>query len=642
MKTICPYCGIGCGIEVENKRVTPLKHITNKGMMCVKAALLPETINSKRIHSPILDNKEISLEDAISILSTYIKRSIKKYGKNSIAFYMGAQIPTEDQYMFVKLGKGFIGTGAFDSNVRLCMASAAYALRYSFGYPLPTSNYDDVLKAKTLFIVGANPAASYPVLWNQIISAKNADKEKKIIVIDPIMTETAEQADYFIRIPSGGDVILLNGIIYHILSITTNNSFNYIENLDELKRVAMKWHPSKVSQLLSIDEKIIIDLAERILRTNTVFMWGMGVNQRSNGTDLGILISTIAMLTNNVYGEGKGVLPLTGQHNSMGAREIGALAGLLPGFRYVENEEEVKEMENIWEIPPYSISRTYYTITEIYRLIEERKIKVLWIIGTNPVISLPRSNKFKELLSYVDLVVVEDAYETETAKSADMIIPVATWGEREGIHTSGDRTVTYMPKIFDTHLKADYEIAKMVGEKLNFNMNEDLRSIFNEMVKVLEGRLVDYNGIKYGEFSTYRQPKFKPKKYKTKAVDLESYPEEGFILMTGRLMTLWNTKFRNNLKLIMLSNMEEDEILISEIDAKELNINSGDVIEISTKQNSLILRAKISNRVPKGILFIPFHWGRANELMDWKIDKISKEPAFKEITVNSVRVVKNI
>ena len=640
MKTICPYCGISCGIEVEKgKRITPVKHVTNKGMMCIKAALLPETLNSRRLLYPTFDEREVKLDYAIDILSSEIRRNLKKFGKNSVAFYIGAQIPTEDQYEFVKLGKGFIGTGLFDSNVRLCMASAAFALKYSFGYPLPTADYEDLIKAKTIFIVGANPASSYPVLWNQVLSSKNADREKKIIVVDPILTETAEQADYFIRIPPGSDVILLNGIIYHILS-TTNKDFSYIENFEEIKEISMKWYPSKVSKVLSIDEGLIKSISERVAKTNTVFIWGMGVNQRSNGTDIGILISTIAMLTDNVYGEGKGVLPLTGQHNSMGAREVGALAGMLPGLRYVDNEEEVREIEDFWEIPRYSISRKYYTITEFYELMESKKIKVLWIIGTNPVVSLPRSNKFKELLSYVDLVVVEDSYETESVKYADLVIPVATWGERSGIQTSGDRTVSFMPKVFDSYLKADYEIAKLVGERLGFKMNEDLKDIFNELLKVMDGRPVDYSGLKYGEFSYYKQPKFKPKIYKTKGVDVDYYPQDGFILMTGRLLTLWNTNFRKNIKLSMITNLEEDEILISEADAKKLGINNGDLIEISTKEYSLIFRAKISSKLPEGLLFVPFHWGKANSLMDWKIDKMSKEPAFKEIIVNYVRRVR--
>ncbi len=639
MKTICPYCGIGCGIEFEKNRVTPVKYITNKGMMCIKASLLPETLKSKRITSPMLDGKEIDLDLALTNLSTYIRRNIKKFGKNSIAFYMGAQIPTEDQYLFVKLGKGFIGTGVFDSNVRLCMASAAYSLKYSFGYPLPTANYDDIPKAKTIFIIGANPASSYPVLWNQILHSKNIDKDKKIIVIDPILTETAEHADYFIKIPPGGDIILLYGLIYYLLSKAKN--IDQIENIEELKNIAMMWYPSKVSQLLSINEKIIKDVADRISSTNSIFMWGMGINQRSYGTDLGILVATLAMLTDNVYGEGKGVLPLTGQHNSMGAREIGALAGMLPGLRYVDNEDQVKEVEDFWEIPRYTISRNYYTITEFYELMEERKIKVLWIIGSNPVISLPRSDKFKELLSYVDLVVTQDAYETETSISSDMIIPVATWSERSGIHTTGDRTVSFMPKIKESEFKADYEIARIVGEKLGFKMNTDIKDIFNELVKITENTPVDYQRIKYDEFNGYKQNKFKPIRLRTKAIEPNYSLQEGYVLITGRLLALWNTKYRSNFKLNMINDIEKDEILISEEDGKELGIKNGDIIEISTRENSLIFKAKLSNRLSKGIIFVPFHWGKANSLMDWKIDKISKEPAFKEIVVSSIKVIKS-
>ncbi|BFH74032.1 nitrate reductase [Sulfurisphaera javensis] len=611
----------------------PENYITNKGMLCIKGSTLLETVNSGRILYPYLDNKEVEWKKALEYTTIKMKRIIRK-GKDSLGIYIGAQIPTEDQYLAVKLGKGFIGTASFDSNVRLCMASAAFALKYAFGDPSPTASYDDIDKAETYLLIGVNPASNFPVLWNRMISNK-LKRKAKIIVIDPIYTDSAQQADLYVRIPPGKDILLLNSIAY--LLIKKNIIRIEPENFKEFKEVVMKYQPERISKIINVKEDTISYIADRIAQSKTLFMWGMGVNQTERAVDTGILISTLAMLTGNVDIEGSGVLPLTGQHNSMGAREAGALAGMLPGLRYVDNEEEVEEVERFWNLPKYSIPRHYYTITEMYKLIEERKIKALWIIGTNPVVSLPQARKFADLLSYLDLVIVQDAYFTETTKFADVIFPALSWGEREGIHTAGDRTVGYLSKILEGKGEArpDWMIIQDVANYLGFEFKyTNIEDIFNEFKLLTKNRIDDISNLTYKELEKgYRWP-VKPKIFRTRPVEFEKYDlieDNEFIVITGRTKGHWNTRTRSS-KSWSLNVISDDDYIFLDIEiCNKLHIKDGNDVKIITGEGYTVVPAKCVDWIKGNIAFMPFHWGHTNKIMDWKIDRESKEPAYKHL-----------
>ncbi|MEM4086714.1 MAG: molybdopterin-dependent oxidoreductase [Saccharolobus sp.] len=638
MKTICPYCGINCGIEVKEKKIVPANHITNKGQMCVKASTLIETMTVGRLLRPVIKTRETSWNEVTDFIAKIIRQVSKKYGKNAIAFYMGAQIPSEDQYLAVKLGKGVIGTGMFDSNVRLCMASAASALKIALGLPLPTADYDDIDKAETFYLIGVNPAANYPVLWNRIISRRNKALAK-ILLQDPVFQDSAADADIFINLKPGTDIIFLSGIIYQII-MNDHANLKDIENAEQLLEFVKRWPPSKVSTITGVDERLIRSIAERIMSTKTLFMWGMGVNQTSRGTYTGIMIIALAAVTNNLFGEGRGVMPLTGQHNSMGAREVGALAGMLPGYRYVENQEDVEFMEKFWNIPEYSISRKYWTINDMYQEMEKKKIKLLWIIGTNPVISLPESKRFREILSMIDTVIVQDIYKTETSEYADVILPAAGWGEREGIVTSGDLTISYLPKIFDPpgEARPDWEIIRDIGIKLgaDFQYSEP-KEILEELRSLFRGRPNDLGELKYLDLAKGRRYEFVPKRVKIIPfkVDLIDIMDNSPLLITVRISTQWNTMSRSgkSWKLNLRSDISENQVFISNEDANRLDLKDGDLIEITSRETMILASVKISNKVKPGILVMPYHYGYANILMDWKTDPISKEPAFKELKV---------
>ncbi|QGR16765.1 molybdopterin-dependent oxidoreductase [Sulfurisphaera ohwakuensis] len=431
-------------------------------------------------------------------------------------------------------------------------------------------------------------------------------------------------------------MLLLNSIANVLL-----NSVKIIpEGFDEFKEIATKYVPERISKILNIDEKLIISIARRINETKTLFMWGMGVNQTPRGVDTGILISTLAILSGNIGKPGTGVLPLTGQHNSMGAREAGALAGMLPGLRYITNEKEVIEVEDYWGLPRYSIPRTFNTITEMYKLMEERKIRGLWIIGTNPIVSLPRSRRFKDLLSYVDLVVVQDAYFTETVNEADIVLPAASWLEREGIHTAGDRTVSYLPKLKEPigESKPDWEIVRNIGIEMGFPLYySSIEEIFNEFKGLTKGRIDDISSLTYKDLEKgYRWPNNQsviiPKIFRTKGIHYElelEIDDNSIYIITGRTEIHWNTRSRSSRSWLLQRLGQDNYVFLSNDLCEKLRIISGEEIELKTREGSIKGIAKCSDRISGNVLFMPFHWGKANTIMDWQVDPISKEPAFK-------------
>lgn len=612
--------------------------MTNKGAMCVKASILPEIREIERLTSPVVNSEEVGWDKAVEHVSHRIRSAIKKHGKNSVAFYMGAQIPTEDQYVATKLGKGVIGTGVFDSNVRLCMSSAASALKFSLGSPMPTADYDDIDKAEVFFLVGVNPASNFPVVWNRLLGRRNRGGAK-VVVVDPIRTDSARGADIHVKVRPGTDIILLAGIS----NVLMEKGKADLTSLDdgEFVEASKRWYPSKASVVTGVEEDQIRGLAE-ILGKKTLFMWGMGVNQTVMGTETGIGIVTLASISGNLSGEGRGVLPLTGQHNSMGAREVGALAGMLPGYRYVDNERDVTFMEDFWEVPRLTISRRWWTITDLHKLVEERKVKFMWIIATNPVVSLPESRRFRDSLSYIDTVVVQDVYTTETAKEADVILPAAGWGEREGISTAGDGTVSYMPKLADPPGEAlpDWLILSKVGLKLGGeNMKySSVHDVFLEMKEVFRGTPLELGDLDYGTLRGGHRRHFVPGKVRTKGFDvnlLDYMDHNSLNLVTMRLSTQWNTatKTGKSWKLNMLTNLPKDVVLMSPEDAREMGVDEGELVKVRSRENCILVRVKISCELQRGVLMMPFHWGHANSLMDWKADPISKEPAFKQLYV---------
>ncbi|WP_423793214.1 molybdopterin oxidoreductase family protein [Methanocaldococcus indicus] len=656
IKTQCPYCGCGCGLIIEKKNGEikikgNREHPASKGSICIKAVKLPKTLDKNRLDKVLYreskneDFREISWDSAYEIL----KEKLTNLSPNEIYFYISGQLLTEEMYVINKFVKGFLKTNNIDSNSRLCVASAVTAYKMAFGSDgLPGCN-DDIDDADCFIFVGSNAAIAHPGIFRRIIKKK----DKEIVVIDFRYTETAKYADKWIPIKAGTDVALFNSILYILYKenkIYWNFIKKYTDGFDKVLEVIKNYPPEKVAKLCEISEEDIYYLANLYANKKKVLtFWSMGINQSTNGTMKALSIINVHLATGRLNDRGC-PFSLTGQSNAMGGREVGYLSNGLPGFRDVRNKEDREFVEKFWGIEAGSIKdKPGLSITEAVDKILDGEIKFIWIVCTNPAVSMANLNKFIKALKKEDVfVVVQDAYFTDTVKLANLALPAAQWGEKDGVMTGGDRVVTYCQKFRETKYKPDWkifaELAKKMGFEKYFNY-KSARDIFEEFKKLTKGRMCDISNFSYedlpkrwGNKHLYKDLKFKTENKKAKFIptefkEPEDWNKEGFIISTGRLKKHWHTMTRT-IHIKEFLDEIEPIVEINKKDAKELGLNEGDIVKLVSERGEIIRKVKFANIKPKH-LFTPFGYNRnvtkyqTNQITTDKSDPYSKEPELK-------------
>ncbi|ADC70087.1 molybdopterin oxidoreductase [Methanocaldococcus sp. FS406-22] len=672
IKTQCPFCGTGCGLEViidENGNIKvrgDKEHPATKGSVCIKAVHLPKALDVGRVDKVLYreskkeDFKEIDWDLAYKIL----KEKLESLSPDEVYFYLSGQLLTEDIYVINKFAKGFIGTNNVDSNSRLCVATAVAAYKLAFGSDGIPGCYDDIDDADCFIFIGSNVAWAHPGLFSRILKRKKED-DVTIVTIDPNCTETAKKSDKWIPIKAGTDVVFLNSVLYVLYEnnwIDWEFIKNYTEGFEEAIEEAKKYPPKVAAEICEVDEKDIYYIAELFAKKKKLIsFWTMGVNQSTNGTMKALAIINLHLATGRLNDRGC-PFSLTGQSNAMGGREVGYLSNGLPGYRDVRNKEDREFIEDFWGIERGKIKdKPGCSITEAIDKILEGEIKFLWIVCTNPAVSMPNLNKFKKALEKDDVfVVVQDAYYTDTMQFANLILPATHWGEEEGVMTGGDRTVTLCRKFREPPKNAKFEwqifvelAQRMGGEKLFPYKNS--REIFDEYKKATKGRLCDISDFEYedlpkrwGGKHLYKDLKFptpsgkaifNPAKYK----EPEDVKKEGdFILITGRVRKQWHTMTRTGKVKELLKGEETPYVLMNPEDAKELGINEGDIVTIESERGK-IRRVVKFGEIKRRHLFTPFGYGLefcdspANLVTTDAIDPFSKEP---ELKFSKVKVVK--
>ncbi|ADG13229.1 molybdopterin oxidoreductase [Methanocaldococcus infernus ME] len=665
-KAQCPYCGTGCGLEiiVKDDKIKirgDKEHIATKGSVCIKAVHLPKVFDRGRLDRVLYreskeeEFKEIDWNLAYKIL----KNKLNSLSPEETYFYVSGQLFTEDSYVINKFVKGFLGTNNIDSNSRLCVATAATAYKLAFGSDGVPGCYDDIDDADTFIFIGSNAAWAHPGIFRRILKRR---KEVKIVVIDPNYTETAKHSDKWIEIKAGTDTAFLNGVLYILYKnnwIDWDFIKNYTEGFEELIKEIEKYDPKTVAKICEIDEEDIYYVAELFAKSRKLItFWTMGVNQSTNGTMKALAIINLHLATGRLNDKGC-PFSLTGQCNAMGGREVGYLCNGLPGFRDVRNEEDRKFMEEFWGIERGKIKeKPGYSITEAIDKILEGEIKFLWIVCTNPAVSMPNLNKFLKALKKEDLfVVVQDSYFTDTCKYANLILPAAQWGEKEGVMTGGDRTVTYCSKFREPpkNAKPDWKIftelaQRMGGEELFPYKNS--REIFEEFKRCTKGRLCDISEFNYenlpkrwGGKHLYKDLKFPSGKARFHITKYEEPDDEGFdyILTTGRLKKQWHTMTKTGKVEELLRGEDIPYVLMNEDDAKELGVNDGDEVLIVSKRGEIKRVVKLG-KIKRKHLFTPFGYNRefcdtpTNLVTKDKVDPLSKEPELKFTGVKIVKI----
>ena len=697
IKTTCSYCGVGCGIIVtkDSKNSVTVRgdenHPVNRGMLCSKGMNLHYVANdtSDRILYPEMrwskshPMERVSWDSALDRAAAVFSSIIKKHGPDSVGFYISGQCLTEEYYLVNKLVKGFLKTNNIDTNSRLCMSSAVAGYKKTFGEDSVPIAYDDIELADTFMITGANPAWCHPILFRRLEKHKEKNPWVKIIVIDPRRTDTAATADLHLQIIPGSDIILYHALAKCIIErgytdpdFIKNNTENYLA----YKELVLATSLEKASKLCGISISDI-KLASDMIGKSEAFLslWAMGLNQSAIGVDKNTALLNISLLTGHIGKPGSGPFSLTGQPNAMGGREVGGMANLLAVHKDLGNPTHRQEVADFWGVDSIS-PNPGLTATEMFEALESGKMKAIWVICTNPLVSLPDSRRVEQALAKAKFVVVQEiSHQADTAKHADLLLPAAAWLEKEGTMTNSERRISYLPKGINApgEALADVEILLRFAKKMNFNgFNfNNTEEIYKEYCQMTKNTNIDisylnYNRLKnegtfqwpvpdYGHPGTPRL--FADRKFFTpsqKAIfnlptAIENTSEQPsnqfpFILTTGRIRDQWHTMTKTGKVSRLLTHTPSPYLEINPIDAFKASISNGDIVMVTSKNGAVRVKAKVTDTIKESVVFLPMHWGkqlendlnRTNNLTNTLVDPVSKEPDFKFTTVSVTKYVK--
>ena len=656
----CPYCGVGCGLCVDERGKVrgDRNHPANLGDLCKKPLYFPKVLKKGRVPKPLFREdksspfEEISWEDAYRILS----EKLRTLSQDEVYFYVSGQLLTEDIYVINKFVKGFLKTNNIDANSRLCMATPVTAYKLAFGSDGVPCTYEDLEDADVFLFIGSNAAISHPVLFKRVLKRKREGKAF-IVTVDPVRTETAEKSDRFIQIRAGTDTVFFNSVLYVLHrreQVDREFIERYTEGFDRALREAEKFPPEVASRICDVRKEDILLVADLFAEgEKVVSLWCQGLNQSLNGVMKNLALINLHLATGRINRRGC-PFSLTGQPNAMGGREVGYLPHGLPGYRDVRNREDREFMERFWGTEGIR-GEPGPTITEAVNLILEGRIKLLWVVGTNPAVSLPYLSKVEEALRKVFLV-VQDPYFTDTSEFANLILPASQLGEKRGVMTGSDRTITLCEPFSEPfgESKPDWrifsELARFMGfgEAFSYSSSEE---IFEEFKKATEGRVCDLSNLSYADLPTRwgRRWLYEDLSFPTPSGRARFHPavfdlhtgEGEFILITGRLKNQWHTMTRTGKSPELLKGEVPPFVLMNPEDGKEIGIREGNEIRIVSKRGS-IKRVVRFGDVKRGHIFAPFGYPRefgepTNLLVSDRVDPLSKEPDLK---FEPVRVIK--
>ncbi|HVR91989.1 MAG TPA: molybdopterin-dependent oxidoreductase [Novosphingobium sp.] len=675
VRTTCAYCGVGCGIVAEPgaERAVTIKgdadHPANFGKLCSKGTHLGETVSLEgRLLYPEIGGRRASWDKAIRHVARRFVDAIARHGPDSVAFYVSGQLLTEDYYVANKLMKGFIGSGNIDTNSRLCMSSAVAAHNRAFGEDVVPCTYEDLDTADLILLVGSNTAWCHPVIYQRIVTAR-AVRGTKVVVIDPRRTETCTDADLHLPLRPGSDVALFNGLLAHC------------RDTDLIDRAWLDAHVAEPQGFWDTldacgvaETAAACDLAENDLAAfyslfaanpRTVTLFSQGINQSISGTDQGNAIINAHLATGRIGKPGAGPFSITGQPNAMGGREVGGLATTLAAHRDFAPENRT-EVQRFWSSPSIA-TKPGLKAVDLFRSVREGRIKALWVMATNPAVSLPDAAMVREALATCPLVVVSDCIaDTDTSRFAHVKLPAVGWGEKDGTVTNSDRMISrqrgFLPAPGEA--KPDWWIVARVAQAMGwadaFNYSH-AAEIFREHARLSTygnkgARLFDignlaaitnsgyeamtprrWGGTPFadGRFSTPDgRARLVPVVQRKLDAPLKRWP---LTLNTGRYRDQWHTMTRTGLSPRLSQHRREPNVEVHPLDITALGLADGDLARVTTPQGESLFRVFASDGQRRGEIFTPIHWtdrqssgGRTGLLPRALVDPHSGQPAFKQ------------
>lgn len=677
VKTTCGYCSVGCGmyVGVKDGKAVSVKgdpdHPVNRGTLCPKGLTEHHYLSAPdRARYPLLKIKgklkRITWEMAIEALVDRFLRIQRNYGNQAMGVLSTGQFVTEEFYALGKLIQLGFQTTNYDGNTTLCMATAVSGYKRSFGSDGPPGCYKDLEIADCIFLIGANIADNHPILWNHL--ARNLSRV--LIVADPRLSKTAMLADLYLPLKPHSDLYLINGMM-KILIQTDQINLDYIKNhthgFEELKNHLKDYSLDFVSEKTGLSSEILWKTSQIFGSAKAAFTaWTMGVNHSTHGTETVNAINTLHLITGQIGKEGAAPFSITGQCNAMGTREAG-FASSIPGYRKFEEAMDRQAVAKIWNLPLDRIpTQRGLAYPDIIEGIIKGKIKGLWIMGTNPFVSYPNQKLLKDAISRLEFLVVQDGFHpTPTTELADMVLPAAMWGEKEGTYTNSERRVSKVNRAVSPpgEARPDFEIFLEVAKKLG--VSDELfpgwkgpADAFEEWKKVSAGRLCDYSamtyeeiekqgGIQWGGERLYTSGQYPTSDGRAKlwVVKGGPMPEEPntqfpFLLNTGRTVEHWHTRTKTARIAVLEAMAPEAWVEINPQDAAPLKLNQHDYIRVISQRGAIDrIAVRITSVVPPKHLFIPFHFheASANNLTVSEFDPISREPNYKQAAVRIER-----
>ncbi|GAO44824.1 nitrate reductase [Flavihumibacter petaseus] len=694
VRTTCCYCGVGCGILVSKDRQGKIMvegdpdHPVNKGMLCSKGMNLHHTLtdDSDRLLFPEmrygrnLPRQRVSWDAALERTAAVFTAIIKRHGPDAVAFYASGQCLTEEYYVVNKLIKGFIGSNNIDTNSRLCMSSAVVGYKMSLGEDSVPACYDDIEHTDCLFVAGANPAWCHPILWRRVEAAKAANPKLRIILSDPRVTQSAALADCHLQIQPGTDITLHHAMARCLIEngdIDLRFIRYHTEGFEKLQDTVMVRTVEEAAQLCGIEAEQIREAARLIGNAGAFLsMWTMGLNQSVVGVNKNLSLINLHLITGQIGKPGAGPLSLTGQPNAMGGREVGGLSNLLPAHRDLNNPQHRREVQEYWQSGPIA-PQPGLTATEMFSALREGRLKAIWLLCTNPLVSLPDVRMAEEALKQAKFVVVQDiSNRPETLAYADVILPAAGWTEKTGTMTNAERRITLLEQLREPPGEAlpDAEIICRFAQKMGFHGFDykDPGEIFREHIQLTKGTNIDFSGIDYALLRRHRSLQWPFPEIKDPAAEPASTgssgrrlfsdhqfptasgkaiihdvpddndsekttPEFPLILTTGRIRDQWHTMSKTGKVNKLKQHIREPFLEIHPEDARRRSIRENDLVEVISPRGKVRVKAKLTTTIKKGVVFLPMHWGkqkdndllRANNLTANVVDPMSKEPDFK-------------
>jgi assimilatory nitrate reductase catalytic subunit len=688
VKSTCGYCSVGCGMElgVRNGKVVSVRgnpdHPVNLGKLCPKGLAEHYALDAKdRARYPLLRKnnqlERVGWNEALETMVDRFRAVQRKYGPGSVGVISTGQLLTEEFYALGKLVQLGFGTSNYDGNTTLCMSTAVAGYKRSFGSDGPPGAYADLETADVILLIGANVAENHPILCTRLES----NKGKTLIVADPRVTKTAMMADVFLPLKPRSDLALINAMLRILIDENLYNK-EYVERhttgFEELRGSLAPYTLEYASRITGLAPDLIHKTALLYGNAKAAFIgWTMGVNHSTKGTETVNAINNLALITGNIGRAGASPFSITGQCNAMGTREAG-FASSLPGYRKFESEMDRKELAALWKIPVERIpTKRGLAYPDIIEAAVAGRIKALWIIGTNPLVSFPNIDVLKHALGNLDFLVVQDGFHpTPTTELADLVLPAAIWGEKEGTYTNSERRASKANRAVDPpgEARSDFDIFLAVAERLG--LRQELfpgwyspADAFEEWRRVSAGRLCDYSGMTFEAIEsnggiqwpfpqgTSHNPSNPRRLYSDGQYQTEDgrakllptswapFPEQPnteypFILNTGRTVEHWHTRTKTGGISILNRLSPRAWLEMNPVDATRLGLRPHDRVEVLSARGRVSkVELRITEIVAPGQVFLPFHFAEsnANQITQSAFDPISREPNFKQCAVRVER-----